>query len=293
MHTYSEVYKLPSTSRWSKINVNDIALITGGSRGLGLEIVKELILTKNIGKVIILDLVEPEFQFTATYEKRLEFIKCDVGNEKTVLTTMYRIINTLNNEGKYISICINNAGIRHNESLLHLPQDRILKIFNVNTMSHIWILRAILNNHILNVHMKKENNRLFIVSVSSILGTLAPKNLSIYSASKAAIIQIHEALTQEVSYLPLIRLLLVATGQLTTTMFHDVTPPRQFFAPIVNHYDLAKSIVNKIEKGEKGVLCNPLYANFLPLVKCMPIFVQDFCRWISGMDNQIKDSHTN
>lgn len=273
------------------INENDIALITGGSRGLGLEIAKELI-EKKIGKVIILDIIRPEVQFMNENMPKIEYHKCDVGNKEELQLVIGKVIESLNSQKKYISICINNAGIRHNESLLNLSQERIESIFNVNTMSYILVLKAILKNHVEKVIPRQTlNSNLFIVSISSILGTLAPRNLSIYSASKAAIIQIHEALTQEVSYLPMIRLLLVTTGQLTTTMFHDVKPPMKFLAPLVHHVELAKEIVRKIEKGEKGVLCAPLYANFLPIVKCLPIFMQDFCRWFSGIDTQIKDNH--
>jgi NAD(P)-dependent dehydrogenase (short-subunit alcohol dehydrogenase family) len=269
----------------------DIALITGGSRGLGLEIAKELILQKKIGKVIILDIISPEFQFIDKDLSKIEYHKCDVGNRRELQFVIEKVIENLNNQKKNISICINNAGIRHNESLLSLSQEKIDSIFNVNTMSHILVLKAILKNHVEEVIPRElTNNNLFIVSVSSILGTLAPKNLSIYSASKAAIIQIHEALTQEVSHLPMIRLLLVTTGQLTTSMFGDVIPPMKFLAPVVNHIDLAKDVVCKIEKGEKGVLCAPLYANFLPIVKCLPIFMQDYCRWFSGIDTQIKEN---
>lgn len=276
---------------FNSINENGIALITGGSRGLGLEIAKELI-EKNIGKVIILDIIRPEFQFIKGTTSKIEYHKCDVGNRKELQLVIDKVIHSLNSQKKHISICVNNAGVRHNEALLNLSQEKIESIFNVNTMSYILVLKAILKNHVEEVIPREAlNNNLFIVSVSSILGTLAPQNLSIYSASKSAIIQIHEALTQEVSHLPMIRLLLVTTGQLTTTMFRDVEPPMKFLAPLVNHVELAKEIVNKIEKGEKGVLCAPLYANFLPIVKCLPIFMQDFCRWFSGIDTQIKDNH--
>lgn len=240
--------------------------------------------------MIILDIIRPEDKFEGEDSSKIEFHECDVGNREKLHRIIHEIIRNLNNENKNISICINNAGIRHNESLLHLSQESVDKIFNVNSISHILVLKAILSNHIDNVLSKEANKKLYMVTVSSILGMLAPRNLSVYSASKAAIIQIHEALAQEVSNFPMIRLLLVTTGQLTTKMFSDVTPPKQFLAPIVDHVTLAKKVVNKIENGEIGVLCDPLYANFLPIIKCFPIFMQDFCRWFSGIDHQIKDN---
>ena len=150
------------------------------------------------------------------------------------------LINNLNSQEEHVSILINNAGIRDNKGLIDLDPERIKSMFNINTLLPIWILQKVITNHIDIVLPKNPHSQLFIVTVSSIFGTFAPKNLSIYSATKAASILIHEALMQELKdYQESIRLLLITTGQLSTTMFKDVEPSRLFFAPIVDHTKLA------------------------------------------------------
>ncbi|KAK6465867.1 hypothetical protein DFJ63DRAFT_282400 [Scheffersomyces coipomensis] len=264
---------------WEKVSQDDIVLITGGSNGLGSELVVELAKV-NIDQIIILDKVKPKLSID-----KVKYIECDLSNEDDTKSVVQNLIHELNSQGKHISILINNAGIRHNQSLLNLDDVNIRKIFNVNTFSPILILRTVIKNHI----AYNEDKRLYIVSISSILGVLAPKNLSIYSASKAAIYSIHESLSEELIEYPEIRLLLVTPGQLSTEMFQDVAPSMTWLAPIVSPNWLAKKIISKINMGEIGVLSEPFYANFLPAVRATPFIVQRLCRYFSGMDTKIID----
>ncbi|CAH2350471.1 uncharacterized oxidoreductase Tda5p [[Candida] railenensis] len=272
-------YNIPKG--WSELSRQDVALITGGSRGLGLEIVKKL--KQKVGKVIIVDVAPPPAYIIE--DDSIQFVRCNIGDEALLKYTLTRVIENLAIAEQHISVLINNAGIDHRSSLLDLPDEDIKQVFNVNSFAQIWTLRAVISNH-----MKQNSDKqLFIVSVASILGTLAPKNLTLYSASKAINIQVHEGLTQEVKELsPKVRLLLVTPGQLDTAMFDDIEASNEFFAPLVKHVELAETIVGRINKGHSGVLANPMYANLLPIVKCLPIALQDFCRWLSQMDNKIE-----
>ena len=266
---------------WSELSRRDVALITGGSRGLGLEIVKEL--KQKVGKVIVVDVAPPPADIVQ--DDAIQFVRCDIGDEVLFKSTLARVVENLAIADQHISVLINNAGIDHRSSFLDLADEDIKQVFNVNSFAQIWSLRAVISNHV------KQNidKQLFIVSVASVLGTLAPKNLTFYLASKAINIQVHEGLTQEVKELsPKVRLLLVTPGQLDTAMFHDIKALNLFFAPVVKHVELAKTIVGRINKGHSGVLANPMYANLLPIVKCLPIAIQDFCRWLSQMDNKIE-----
>ncbi|KAK6201540.1 uncharacterized protein RJT21DRAFT_139983 [Scheffersomyces amazonensis] len=275
-------YKRPSKGLWTNIEEEDIALITGGSNGLGSDIVKQLLTTK-ISKIIIVDIVEPKIN-----SERIHYVSCDLSDDKVVLETFQYIVKQLNHKGQHISILINNAGIRHNKSLLTLEQDEILKLFNVNTLSPIHILKSIISNHIKNYQSKK----LYIVTISSILGVLAPKNLSIYSATKASMYSIHESLVEELSEYSKIRMLLVTPGQLNTDMFKDVKPPMPFLAPLVESKQLATKIVHKINYGEIGVIASPLYANFLPAIRALPYSLQKLARYLSRMDTKVIDKST-
>ncbi|KAI3403401.2 hypothetical protein KGF56_003822 [Candida oxycetoniae] len=276
-------YNLPPKDLWSKLGESDIAVVTGGSRGLGSEITKQL-LQRNV-IVYMLDRQEPVQDDMMQNNPRLHFINCDLGDEDQLHRTITELIAHLRNSDQYISVLVNNAGIRDNKSLVRLDFERVKQVFNVNTLSQVFILQKVVSNHL----KYNENGKLSIVTVSSILGTFAPKNLSIYSASKAAQIMLHDALQQELKQHKRIRLLLVTSGQMDTELFKDVKPTKQLVAPVVKHAELAKTIVEKVDIGFMGCLSKPLYANFLPGVRTAPMFVQDFCRWVSEMDEQIKE----
>ncbi|EGW30695.1 uncharacterized protein SPAPADRAFT_62563 [Spathaspora passalidarum NRRL Y-27907] len=281
LSNWTKHHNLPQS--WNNLNENDIVLITGGANGLGLAMVEHF-LAKKI-TIYVLDVTEP-----ALTNEKLVFVKCDLGNEDTLGLELQRIISELNQSNRHISVLINNAGIRDSRSLLNLKEVKIKNMVNINFMAPIWILREVIRNHIEQVLPKDPEATLFVVTVSSILGTLAPKNLSIYAATKAALISLHEAMSQELKEYEGIRTLLVTTGQLSTAMFQDVEPSRLFFAPIVNHFKLAQDIVAKIDVGYSGTICRPFYANFLPMVRTFPTILQDFCRKISQMDDKIKDN---
>lgn len=229
----------------------------------------------------MIDICEPHFEST-----NVSFFKCNVGDKEALLRTLKQIVKECDKLDQKLTLFISNAGVRHSKSLLHLDDQEIENLYNVNLFSFIWGVRFLINNHI----QTNSNGKFSVVTVSSVLGHLAPKNLTIYSSSKAALTQAHQGLAEELSDFPNIRMLLVKPGQLLNGMFDDVKPTKVFFAPVVNHVDLAHDILNSVNKGECGVLRRPLYATFLPLVNCLPYSLERLCRWYSEMDKKVEDN---
>lgn len=263
----------------AELGINDVALVTGGLNGLGVEIVKLLLETQNLGAIYILDVQRPPTMLC----DKVKFVECDLASPEALSMSLDHIYSSL--DGRNLSVVVNNAGIRGSGSVLNVSDSTIRKVFEVNFFAPIHIMREVTSRHL----QRPSDKRLSLVNVSSILGTLGPKNLLAYSASKAASIQAHECFAEEMRPFDNITTLLVLPGQLTTEMFRDVSPSRLFFAPLVDHKRLAQQIVQKIAAGEEGVLCEPFYANFLPFVKVMPIYFQRLARWISQMDEKIGD----
>lgn len=275
-------YAFCTPKSWTKLSSTDVALVTGGSGGLGLALVKTLVFDHNVGQVFVLDIKEPEYQFDDT----VHFHPCDVGSDAELNRTLTSIITGLDSQGKHISVLINNAGVRCCGPLLDLDENGIARAFSTNVFAPMTIIRRVVSHHL----EKYPSCPLSVVSISSVLGIFGPRNLLVYSASKAALIQIHECLREELRSHRNIRLLLVVPGQLTTDMFKDVSPSMLFFAPLVNHIGLAARIVRRISRGKEGVLCEPFYANFLPLAKILPMSLQHLCRRFTQMDEKIPDT---
>lgn len=215
----------------------------------------------------------------------VEYVPCNIGLEIELRNQIGRTIADLALQNRRVSILVNNAGVRYNGSLLNMEMYDIKTLFDVNVFALITLLRSVLQYH-MDHH---QNEKLLVVTISSVLGAFGPKNLLVYSATKAAATQIHECLVEELRPYTQVRTLLVMPGQLTTDMFKDVSPSRTFFAPIVDHAVLADMIVQRIDKGEAGVLCMPLYTNFLPALKVLPSLVQYWCRKFLRMDEKIPE----
>lgn len=259
---------------WREYPDNSVALVTGGSHGLGKEIVEDL-LRRGIRRVLILDRDAP-----AHLNDQRRFYECDLANAAQVTRCMAQILADLQQEDLVISILINNAGVRFNGPLLETEISSLETGFQVNVFSPLYIAQRVMRQH-----FENSGTQLYVVTVSLILAALAPANLLVYASSKAALWLAHEALLIEVAaHKNTTRLLLVASGQLDTRMFGDVKPSNQFFAPMISHVDLARRITASVFSGRQGVLYLPFYANFLPAVRCMPYSWQQLARHVSGMD---------
>ncbi|KAF7584192.1 putative uncharacterized oxidoreductase [Clavispora lusitaniae] len=275
-------YAFRTPVSWNSLSESDVAVVTGGSNGLGLALVKSLLFDYKVARIYIIDIKPPDFSF----DKRVEFCHCDIADIGKLNHVLSTIQKELAKESRHISILVNNAGVRASGSLLAMDSTQISRVFDVNTFSPIAVLRTVLSHHLHHF----PHRTLSVVNVSSILGVFGPKNLSVYSASKAAMIQIHECLREELRPHKNIRMLLVMPGQLTTDMFKDISPSRLFLAPLINHTWLAAKIAARVNRGEEGVLCEPLYANFLPMAKSLPLLLQYWCRKFSQMDDKVPDT---
>lgn len=250
---------------------------------MGRAIVQQLI-QSGVQHIHVLDISEPTIPVPG-----VTYVKCDVGNEAELKANLDQLVRLLAKKKLQITICVNNAGIRHRESLMNLSDASIQRVFNINTFAHIWTTKKLLRDHLSSELAQDNKSKLFVVSVSSVLGDLAPRNLAAYAGSKAAVTQIFESLRQELRPHRLIQLLLVSTGQLDTAMFQDVAPTKQFLAPVVRSDQLAARIVRRIRSERGGVLCAPLYANLLPAVRVLPMWLQMAFRWFTDMDNKVVD----
>jgi NAD(P)-dependent dehydrogenase (short-subunit alcohol dehydrogenase family) len=159
------------------------------------------------------------------------------------------------------------------------------KTLTVNTLSHFNTLAALLP------YLTASEAGGHVVTVSSILAHLAPASLPDYTASKAAVLSIHQTLLHELRKAgdQKVKSLLVETGQLDTPLFASTSLPfyARFFGPLLEAKDVAKEIVRTIEGGRGGVIRMPFYAKCMPFYGVLPGTLQLAVRWFSGIDGAI------
>ncbi|KAF3917460.1 hypothetical protein ABW21_db0208793 [Orbilia brochopaga] len=248
----------------------EVLVITGGASGLGL-LIAQIYGMRGLS-VAVLDVNEPEFDV-----QNVEFYKCDVGNYEEVKAASKRVIEDLGQP----TVLINNAAVAHGKTILDLEVSEVQSTFNSNVLSNFWTIKEFLPGMV-------EAKRGTIVTISSVLAQIGPKQCSDYAASKAAVRILHESLTAEVAEYPDIKTILVCSGQISTPLFDGLETPSTFFAPVLEPVDVAKEIMNAIDSGSAGTLELPLYARWIAVMHVLPVSFQRLLRWWSGCDQAMK-----
>lgn len=249
----------------------DIVLVTGGSGGLGSEII---LLLQPKCKVVSLDIYLP------ADDKRIEgvhYYQCDVGNK----TDVFEAHEKIKQEVGIVTVLINNAGITSGKKLVDMTCEEIDKIISVNLCSSFYTIKAFLPDML-------SIKRGYIVTIGSTLGYMSPAHLSVYGATKAGLIALHESLTYELGSPAFsssgIKTLLICPGQMTTNMFKTVATPSKLLAPELDAKSVANKLVAAIALGQRGEIKIPLYGTVLPIFRALPWPLVAVFRQFSGID---------
>ena len=164
--------------------INNI-LITGGTRGIGEELVIHY--SKKYENVFFTYINSDEkCIFLEKKYKNIKGFKLDITDYKLVEETIKNIIKKYN-----INVLINNAGILLNKKLIDLSYEEWMSVINTNLTSIFNITKNILPNMI-------ENNYGRIINISSISGLKGFSGQTAYSSSKMGIIGFTKSLSKEV-----------------------------------------------------------------------------------------------
>ncbi|MCR4678952.1 MAG: 3-oxoacyl-[acyl-carrier-protein] reductase [Lachnospiraceae bacterium] len=166
-----------------------VALITGGSRGIGRVIALTL---AGAGYDIAFCYTSNE---TAAKETAAEIekagvkalpIKTDVSNEADVTAMVQAAKDTLGS----IDVLVNNAGITRDGLLLRMSDKDISDVLNTNLKSAFYTTKAVLRDMM-------KNRRGKIINITSIVGITGNAGQSNYAASKAGLIGFTKSVADE------------------------------------------------------------------------------------------------
>jgi len=191
------------------------ALVTGGSRGIGRAVC--LSLAKDGFHVIInYNTKSEEAQTTLGMVRENggsgEILQFDVASQEAVENSLGNWLAV--NEGKYIQVLVNNAGIRKDALLMWMKNEEWNEVLNTNLNSFFYITRFLLKDMLIN----KSGRIINIVSLSGIKGLPGQSN---YSAAKGGVIAGTKALAQEIAKKN-VTVNAVAPGFIRTDMTNDL-----------------------------------------------------------------------
>lgn len=192
-----------------------IALVTGGSRGIGKAISVRLGLD---GYHILVNYRSNETEAMDTLEQiRLaggegELLQFDVSDPDAVKGALDEWHNA--NPNKQISILVNNAGVNRDNLMVFMSEEEWKDVLSTNLDSFFYVTRHLLTNMLVGKWGRIVN----IVSLSGQKGLPGQVN---YSASKGAVIAATKALAMEVGKKK-VTVNAVAPGFIRTDMTKDM-----------------------------------------------------------------------
>lgn len=248
-----------------------LCVLTGGSHGLGKQLYTKLSkkYCKKYSNFEMLIIDKEPMDYDDKCAENIFFIQHDFIN---------RIENKLD---KYKSkdydykIVINNCGTRfefHDFLETWKDSSRFLELLNINSLSACDLLSIFEPD--------------YIVTISSILSMISPKNGFLYSSSKNIIANMHESYVQIENK----KGMLVLPGQLKgTDLFKKFEPlfkssSKKFFSPLVSTDDLSDEIIEGLEGLLNKVIVRPYYGFFIKILTFMPYWLQKPLRVLSSVD---------
>lgn len=170
---------------------NKTAVITGGSRGIGLAIAKKLAAGgANIAILYVGDESEGinSKNELLEYGTKVEQYFCDVSDFEASKEVIDKVIEEFGG----VDFLINNAGITRDKLVLNMDEKDFDAVINVNLKGTFNMIK-----HTYKHFMKKRFGR--IVSTSSIVGLNGNAGQANYSASKAGIIGLTKSVAKELA----------------------------------------------------------------------------------------------
>ena len=170
------------------------ALVTGGSRGLGKAICIKL---ASMGFPVIINY---NSDLIAAEDTKLQVES--IGGNAELLRFNVREKNEIdealnkweeNHPEDYISVLVNNAGIRHDNVMFMMSDDEWHSVIDTTLNGFFYLTRRLLK------HMMPRKRGGRIVNMASLSGIKGMPGQTNYSAAKAALIGATKALAQEVA----------------------------------------------------------------------------------------------
>ena len=207
---------------------NKVAIITGGTRGIGLEIAR--LFKENKANVIIFGSKKE------SVDKAIETLK----EEGHTVSGYYpnlsnyeeieKIVKEINDKYKHIDILVNNAGISANKKIEDTTSTDFENIMNLNVNAIFNMTKAV-------VPYMKEKNYGVILNTSSMVSIYGQPSGVGYPASKFAVNGITKSLSRELASSN-IRVNAVAPGITKTDMVASL--PKEMIEPLIKTIPLGR-----------------------------------------------------
>lgn len=207
-----------------------VAIVTGGTRGIGLAIVKRFI---EEGAAVVLFGSREETACKALTAVKKEYPEAKVNSMWPTLTDEASVTKAFDDVVKLfgrLDILVNNAGISQRTALLDYTQEEFEKIMDLNVKA------AFVCSKVATAIMKEQGGGV-ILSTSSVVSLYGQQSGVGYPTSKFAINGLTKSLARELGKYH-IRVNAVAPGVVETDMVKVL--PKEIIQPIINQIPMGR-----------------------------------------------------
>jgi 3-oxoacyl-[acyl-carrier protein] reductase len=222
----------------------EVALITGGARGIGKAIAMRL--AQESYKVAVCDIAsecDDVVQLIKDNGGQALGLSCDITDPLMVKEMIAQIRDTFGR----LDILVNNAGIAQDNLLLRISDEEWLQTIKTNLTGTFYCTRAAIRPM-----LKQKKGR--IINISSVVGLRGNAGQSHYAASKAGIIGFTKAIAREYGSRG-ITANAVAPGYIQTDMTADL--PEEYWKDILNSIPLKRPGTAEDIAGVVAFLASP------------------------------------
>lgn len=196
-------------------NVQPVWLVTGASKGIGRSVAEVAAASGALVFAGTRDVSAVEtWASGSTHAARIVPLSLDVDSEQSVESAIAAVVRRAGR----IDVLVNNAGYLLYGGVEELSDAEVRRSFGINVFAVLAMTRAVLP-----IMRGQSSGR--IVNMASISANLSSPATGLYSATKAAVLQLSEALDQEVSPLG-VRAVAICPGGVRTD-FLDASSARR------------------------------------------------------------------
>ena len=201
-----------------------VAVITGGTRGIGAAVSK--LLRSGQGEWYVISVSKHVPPGTVPDDPAIRYITADLSVAGAVDAVVRDIEKTVN----YIDLLLNNAGvIAETDSYVSIDDYAAVSSYRLHCVSPLLLARGL-------QHLLERGENSSIVNVGSIYGLIADVDVAAYTMAKSAIPIITKLMAK--SFAPKIRVNCILPGHVDTDMTRSA--PREFIESIVTRTPLAR-----------------------------------------------------
>ena len=228
-------------SHWER----EIVVVTGGSSGVGAEVIKGLLARNPLTKIVIIDFAPLRWTPPAGMPDVIRGVCARVRAEVGHPTVLF-----------------NNAGLARGFSILEGEYADIEVTLKTNLTAPFLLVKEFLPDMV-------RNNHGHIVSVCSSSALVPPPGIVDYAASKAGIQALHEGLHSELRYrydAPRVRLTNGLFNFIRTPLLSGNPAQPQFMIPLLHVETVSEAIVDALYSGYGGVIYLPGFVKYLAIM---------------------------